>query len=111
MVYKKGSQRKKEKQNSGSDEVIQRVRIPQPEKGEMFGMVEAMLGSNHVKVKCMDGTVRLGRIEGKMKKRVWIREGDIVIVIPWEFQDSKANIVWRYTQPQVEWLQRRGYLK
>ena len=58
-----------------------------------------MLGSNHIKVRCSDGVTRLGRIKGKIKKRVWIREGDILIVIPWEFQDDKCDIVYRYTTP------------
>lgn len=42
------------------------------------------------------------RILGKIKKRVWIREGDVVIVVPWEFQNEKADVVWRYTGPQVD---------
>jgi len=52
----------------------------------------------------------MGRIPGKMKKRIWIREGDVVIVVPWSFQDEKADVVWRYTRPQVDWLKRKGYL-
>ena len=59
----------------------------------------------------MDGVVRMGRIPGSMKKKIWIREGDIVIVVPWEFQNEKADVIWKYTRPQVEWLERKGYLK
>ena len=64
-----------------------------------------MLGANHVVVQCTDGVTRMCRIPGKIKKRIWIREGDVVIVVPWEFQDEKADVIWRYTQPQVDWLQ------
>lgn len=70
-----------------------------------------MLGANRVKVRCMDGKVRIGRIPGKMKKRIWIREGDIVIIVPWDFENGKADVIWRYTRPQVDWLERKGYLK
>jgi len=70
-----------------------------------------MLGANKVRVRCMDGVMRLGRIPGKMKKRTWIRPGDIIIVVPWEFQNEKADVMWRYTGPQADWLERRGYLK
>lgn len=70
-----------------------------------------MLGANRIRVRCMDGVVRIGRIPGKMKKRTWIREGDVVILVPWSFQDDKADIKWRYTGPQVAWLERHGYLK
>lgn len=59
----------------------------------------------------MDGKIRMARIPGKMKKRVWIREGDVVIVVPWDFQDDKSDVIWRYTGPQVSWLQRKGYLQ
>jgi len=70
-----------------------------------------MLGANKIKVRCLDGVVRLARIPGKIKKRTWIREGDIVIVVPWSFQPEKADVVWRYTRPQVEWLLKKGILK
>jgi len=70
-----------------------------------------MLGANHVMVRCMDGVTRMGRIPGKMRKRIWMRVGDVVIVVPWSFQDSKADIVWRYTHPQVNWLTRNGFLE
>ena len=70
-----------------------------------------MLGGKRVTLQCMDGVVRMGRIPGSKKKRMWVREGDIVIVTPWSFQDSKADVIWKYTGPQVNWLQRKGYLK
>ena len=76
----------------------------------MLGIVEALLGANHIKVRCLDGKTRMARIPGKLKKRIWIREGDVVIVVPWEFQDEKADVIWRYTNPQVEWLEEKGYL-
>jgi len=70
-----------------------------------------MLGANRMIVQCMDGVKRMARIPGKMRKRVWINVGDVVIVVPWEFQDEKADVVWKYTRPQVAWLERKGYLK
>ncbi|MDF2954836.1 MAG: Translation initiation factor IF-1 [Candidatus Alkanophagales archaeon MCA70_species_2] len=91
-------------------EVI-RVRIPNPERREVLGIVETMLGANHMIVRCMDGVKRMVRIPGKMRKRVWMHVGDVVIVVPWEFQDEKADVVWKYTRPQVAWLERKGYLK
>jgi len=76
----------------------------------MFGCADLMLGSNHIRVWCGDGVTRLGRIKGKIKKRVWIREGDILIITPWSFQDEKCDIFYRYTKPQVNWLKRNNYL-
>ena len=77
----------------------------------MFAHVESLLGSNRIKVRGIDGITRMARIPGKMKKRIWIRAGDVVIIIPWDFQNEKADVVWRYTGPQVDWLQRKGFLK
>ncbi len=85
--------------------------MPDRSKREMFAVVDTMMGAGHIKVKCEDGKERLARIPGKMRKKIWIREGDIVIIVPWQFQDSRADVVWRYTNPQVEWLERKGYLK
>jgi translation initiation factor 1A len=73
-------------------------------------MVEAMLGVNRVSVRCLDGKTSLGRIPGKMKKRVWLRVGDVIIIKPWSFQDDKGDVVWRYQGSQVQWLKMTGYL-
>ena len=65
-----------------------------------------------VKVRCADGNIRMTRIPGKMKKRIWIREGDVILVKPWDFQsDEKADVIWRYTKTESNWLERKGYLK
>ncbi|MGC8557480.1 MAG: translation initiation factor eIF-1A [Nitrososphaeria archaeon] len=81
-----------------------------PEKGELLGVVEKLLGSDHALIRCTDDKVRLGRIRGKLKRRIWIREGDVVLVTPWEFDDGKSDIVWRYTVAQVDWLKQNNYL-
>ena len=98
-----------EESEDGADEIV-RVRLPNDRNRELFGYAELMMGANHIRVKCVDGVTRMGRIKGKIKKRVWIREGDILIVIPWDFQDDKADIIYRYTKPQVDWLKRNQYL-
>ncbi len=89
---------------------IVRVRIPRKHDREVLANVEKLLGANHLRVRCFDGTIRIARIPGRMKKRIWIRENDVVIIVPWSFQEEKADVVWRYTAPQVDWLRRRGYL-
>jgi translation initiation factor 1A len=91
------------------DEIV-RVKLPQKRNREMFGCADLMMGANHIRVRGFDGVTRMGRIKGKIKKKVWIREGDILIIIPWNFQDEKCDIIYRYTGPQVEWLRRNNYL-
>lgn len=96
--------------NSGNTPEVSRVRIPRKDRNEVLATVACLLGSKRVTLQCMDGIVRMGRIPGSKKKRMWIHEGDVVIANPWEVQDSKAEVTWKYTRPQVEWLERKGYI-
>lgn len=83
-----------------------------PSKNDVIGIAQKMLGFDRVQVKCQDGNIRVCRIRGKMKRRTWIREGDIVLVSPWDFQsEERGEIFWRYTQNQVEELRQKGILK
>ena len=45
-----------------------------------------------------------------MRRRQWVREGDLIVVQPWDFQDEKANVVMRYTKTQSLYLSRKGVL-
>ncbi|WP_128567000.1 translation initiation factor eIF-1A [Methanocella paludicola] len=103
--------RQNDQGHTGEGEAITRVRTPNKKEREVLGTVISMLGASRVVVRCIDGVTRMCRIRGKMKKRVWVREGDVVIVVPWEIQDEKGDVVWRYTGPQVSWLERKGFLK
>jgi translation initiation factor 1A len=82
-----------------------------PREEEVFGTVEQLLGASRMLVRCKDEKLRVARIPGKMRRRIWVREGDIVIVKPWEVQgDKKGDVVWRYTKPQVARLIQQGLL-
>ena len=82
-----------------------------PAANDVLGVAVKLLGFDRVLVKSQDGHERLCRIRGKMKRRVWIRQGDIVLVSPWDFQsDKRGDIIWRYKRSQAEWLRKKGYL-
>ena len=100
-------------QRKGRDQQSQEFRrVRSPRKGEIPGVVEQIMGHGKLKVRCADGKTRLCRIPGKMKKRIWIREGDVVLIKPWDFQsDEKADVIWRYTRTESNYLERRGFLK
>lgn len=92
-----------------SEEELSELVLPTP--NDVLGVAVKLLGFDRVLVKCQDGHERLCRIRGKMKRRVWIREGDVVLVSPWEVQsDKRGDIIWRYTHAQAEWLRKNGYL-
>jgi translation initiation factor 1A len=87
-----------------------RVKMPKRKVNEMFALASQILGGRRVTVLCEDGETRLARIPGKMRRRQWVREGDLIIVWPWDFQDSKADVKHRYTKTQAMYLSRKGVL-
>jgi translation initiation factor 1A len=92
-----------------NESALKEIRLP--EEGELFGRVLKMLGGENVMIKCDDNVTRRGRIRGKLKRRVWIRDNDIVIIAPWDFKEQeRGDIVWRFTLPQVEWLKENNHI-
>jgi translation initiation factor 1A len=96
-------------QVSQQPQEIVRVRLPYGK--EVLGVLEQRLGASRISIRCMDGKTRNCRVPGRLKKKLWLREGDIVIVEPWEFDDEKGDVIFKYNPSQVQWLQRKGYLK
>ena len=111
VVRKRQSGSNKPVSSGDVTEQVTRVRVPRKDKNEVLATVTSLLGAKRVALQCMDGVIRMGRIPGSKKKKMWVREGDVVIANPWEIQDSKADVTWKYTRPQIEWLERKGYLK
>ena len=102
----KGVKPKKKAGDGG--EITLRVSLPYKPKGEMFAVAETFQGGSRLQVICEDGIRRMGRIPGKLRRRMWVRENDLLIVVPWSFQDSKADVKFRYTPTQTANLKRRG---
>ncbi len=92
-------------------EIVSRLRLPNRKDGELFGIAVQLHGSDQIRVQCEDGIERMCRIPGKLRKRVWVRTGDVLIVKKWDFQPIKADIKWLYYGQQVERLKREGHLK
>ena len=91
------------------EEEIARIRLPRRGEGEILGIAIEMLGASRIRVQCEDGHTRIGRIPGKLRRRMWVRIGDLVVVKPWIVQEKeKADIVWRYTRTQAQWMKRNG---
>ena len=68
-------------------------------------------------MKAEDRKTYMGLIRGKIKKRMWVRVVDVVLIMPWadmtvrKDKDPKAHIIWRYTRTQTNWLQNHRYIK
>ncbi len=87
-----------------------RVRLPREEE-EVLGILDQRVGASRMIVRCLDGKSRNCRVPGRFKRRLWLREGDVVLVKPWEFDDEKADVIFKYNPSAVSWLKRKGYLK
>jgi len=94
----------------GEEQLI-RVRIPQGK--EILGIVQQRLGGSRMRVLCLDGKERICRIPGRLRRALWVREEDVVLVEPWELGgEDKGDVVFKYkTKTEVEFLRKRGYLK
>ncbi len=90
----------------------ERVRLPRRHEGEMFATVIELKGGSRMTVQSEDGKERMCRIPGRIRKRLWIKSGDTIIIKPWEVEaESKCDLEYRYTAAQADSLRRRGFLK
>ena len=84
-----------------NESALKEIRLA--EEGELYGRVIKLLGSDQVLVKCTDEITRRGRIGGKLKRRVWIRDNDIVIIAPWDFKEQeRGDICLLYTSDAAD---------
>ena len=94
---------------SAEEEYI-RLRLPNKNNNEMFAIADRLMGGSRINVICADGKSRMARIPGRMKRRQRVRAGDLVIVKPWDIQNEKADIIYRYSRTQSVILSRRKLL-
>jgi len=88
---------------------IKRAKLPKD--GEVIGTIDQRLGGNRMNVICLDGKTRNCRVPGRLRRRLWLRPNDVVIVQPWELDDTKGDLLFKYPGNQIEWLKANGYLE
>tara|TARA_B110000858_G_scaffold198298_1_gene263828 strand:+ start:2910 stop:3419 length:510 start_codon:yes stop_codon:yes gene_type:complete len=97
--YKKGGKKNKIEKNFVKKD---------DKEPEEYAYIGGILGNGRFKVNCMDGIERLGIISGKLRKRTWINNNDLVLICKWEFQDGKCNIIHKYDQSDEKKLLIQG---
>ena len=98
-----------EQEKNNEEQKVIRVKLP---KGrEVLGIIEQRLGGNKMMINCLDGKTRNCRVPGRLKRRLWLRPNDVVIVEPWELDENRGDIIFKYRTNQIEWLKKRGYLE
>lgn len=107
FVYNLGKGGKNRRRGKNEGEENKRELIFK-EFGQEYAQVMKTLGSGHLEVQCFDGQKRIAHIRGKLRKKVWINPGDIVLVSLRDFQDSRADIVLKYTPDEARSLKSLG---
>ena len=91
------------KKQKVSSPIIKRARLPK--KGELYAVITEMTGGSRMLAMCEDDNMRMIRIGGKFKRRMWCRPNDLIIVKPWVVQsEKKADLKYRYLPAERNWL-------
>jgi len=106
MIYLLYATMPKKKKRKKKPRPIQERPLPIKEEGQEYAIVTKMLGNGRVSLKCMDGIDRLGKIRGKMRKRVWIKVEDYLLISLRDFQDEKADIIMKLRENEIRRLQK-----
>src|SRR6202021_3963231 len=69
-----------------------------------YAQVTKMLGNGRLEAQCFDGEKRLAHIRGKLRKKVWINQGDIILLSLRDFQDAKGDVILKYTADEARSL-------
>ena len=86
------------------------VRARMPKGKQYIGIVEKRLGGSRMYIRSAKGEEILARVPGRMKKYLQIREGDIVILEPWELDDDKADLIYKYKPNEIKVLEKKGIM-
>lgn len=98
------------KKHTGEKIQENQSRIRLPKKGEILGIVMQRLGGNRMEIKASDGKTRNCRVPGRFKRKFWLRNGDTVLIVPWEYDNSKGDIIFQYNKNAAHQLKKRGLL-
>ncbi len=99
-----------EGQNPSGNQQEAPARARMPRKGEFIGIIVQRLGGNRMEVHTNDGKIRNCRVPGRFKRSLWLRPKDVVLVEPWPDDDSKGDVVFKYSSSAINQLRKRGML-
>jgi len=109
MPKNKGKGGKNRRRGKNENETERRELVFK-EDGQEYAQVLKMLGNGRLEAFCFDGTKRLCHIRGKLRKKVWINTGDIILLGLRDYQDAKADVILKYTSDEARNLKAYGEL-
>jgi len=99
----------KHRKSNEEPQKITRVKLPRGR--EVLGIIEQRLGGNKMMVNCLDGKNRNCRVPGRLRRKLWLRPGDVVIIEPWELDHDRGDVIFKYRLNQVAWLRKNNFLE
>ena len=78
------------------------------EESEEYAQIIKILGDGRFQCKCADGVERIAHVRGKMRKRTWLANGDIILVSLREFEPEKCDVVEKYKEKEIAKLKKSG---
>ena len=78
------------------------------DESEEYAQIIKILGDGRFQCKCADGIERVAHVRGKMRKRIWLANGDIILVSLREFEPEKCDVVEKYKEKEVAKLKNAG---
>ena len=104
---------KKKHHKRGQHDAPEFIRVRIPQGKELLGIVQQRLGGSRMRVLCLDGRERICRIPGRLRRALWVRDNDVVIILPWELGgDAKGDVMYKYrSKAEVAFLRKKGLLK
>ncbi|EGV60859.1 Translation initiation factor 1A [Yamadazyma tenuis] len=100
----------KNRRRGKNDNSGQKRELIYKEESQEYAQITKMLGNGRLEVSCFDGIKRMGHIRGKLRKKVWMGQGDIILVCLREFQDETCDVVHKYNSDEARTLKNVGEL-
>jgi len=107
MPKNKGKGGKNRRRGKNENEGLKRELVFK-EDGQEYAQVTKMLGNGRLEAMCFDGVKRLCHIRGKLRKKVWINQSDIVLIGLRDYQDAKADVILKYSADEARNLKSYG---
>ena len=96
------------KRKKGKKQVQEDRELRYKEESEEYAQITKILGDGRFQCKCADGVDRIAHVRGKMRKRTWLANGDIILVSIREFEPEKCDVVEKYKEKEVAKLKSVG---
>ena len=101
---------KKYKRNKNQVQENKTTRLKDVTQSQEYAQITKCLGNCRFEVLCFDGKKRMAIMCGKMRKRVFVNAHEIVLVSLREWQDSKCDIIDKYSASDVQKLKQKNLI-